>query len=302
MPEGINNNAVVYDLVLKMAWHDQPVDVHEWIKQYAAYRYGVADPHLEKGWELLLRSVYSTSDSFNILGPVESVFLAKPSLRVQSVSTWGVTDLYYDPEILKRAANEFLSVADKYWDQPGFRYDVVDICRQLLSANGKMKYDEIVGDYKRGDAAELTKDKNSFLEMLLQMDSVCSIHEGFTLGRWLNEAKARGHTEEEKKQFGHNAKVQISYWGPVDSTSSLTDYANKQWSGMLRTYYYQRWQPYLDSLTERVRNKQPASLREPAIDFYSMGLRWADDHQAYDTVSLVSDPVPWLKGLVSGLD
>ena len=41
MPEGINNNAVVYDLVLEMAWHDQPVDVHDWIKEYAAYRYGV---------------------------------------------------------------------------------------------------------------------------------------------------------------------------------------------------------------------------------------------------------------------
>lgn len=298
MPEGINNNAVVYDLVLEMAWHDEAVDIKEWIKNYSTYRYGVSDARLEKGWELLLNSVYSTSDSFNILGPVESVFLAKPSLNVQSVSTWGVTKLYYDPGILKQAVNEFLSVADTYWNKPTFRYDLVDMCRQLLSAKGKLKYDEIVADYKKGNASEFVKDQDRFLQMLLQQDSVCSLHEGFTLAKWLNEAKEKGNNEEEDRQFVHNAKVQISYWGPVDAASSLTDYANKQWSGMLRTYYYQRWQPYLDSLAQKIK-ANTADTREPAIDFYSMGLKWADDNASYDTLPLVREPVQWLKSTMN---
>ena len=168
------------------------------------------------------------------------------------------------------------------------------MCRQLLSAKGKLKYDEIVADYKKGDRVELVKDKDRFLKMMLQEDSVCSLHEGFTLARWLNEARGKGNNEEESKQFVHNAKVQISYWGPVNPQSSLTDYANKQWSGMLRTYYYQRWQPYLDSLAKD-QNQQYLDKTEPAIDFYSMGLKWADDNTTYDSCHWLPDPVPWLK-------
>lgn len=301
MPEGINNNAVVYDLVLEMAWHHDPVNINEWIKNYAAYRYGQTDEHIQKGWELLLRSVYSSSDSFNILGPVESVFLAKPSLNVQAVSTWGVTTIYYDPELLRQAVNEFLSVAGKYWSKPTFRYDIVDMCRELISAKGKTVYDNIINHYRSGKKNDLRKEKDRFLGMLLQMDSVCSLHEGFTLHKWLNDARAKAKNPGEDKQFVQNAKVQISYWGPADPASSLIDYANKQWSGMLRSYYYRRWQPYLDSLIAGVETGAYQNNREPAIDHYTMMLDWAKDTTGYDNVPLVKDPVPWLRKVVAGL-
>ena len=55
--EGLCYNPVVYDLLLEMAWRDQPVDLNQWIADYALHRYGRPNPHAQRAWSLLLQSV-----------------------------------------------------------------------------------------------------------------------------------------------------------------------------------------------------------------------------------------------------
>lgn len=89
------------------------------------------------------------------------------------------------------------------------------------------------------------------LELLSDMDQLLSGHEGFLLGPWLESAKNYGNEEFEKELYLYNAKLQITIWGTTTSSSNvsegkvagdteLSDYANKQWSGLISTFYKQR--------------------------------------------------------------
>lgn len=296
IPEGINNNAIVYDLFLETAWRDQPIDLNDWIRNYAFYRYGVNDPALNNAWSQLLLSVYSSPENYNILGPAESVMLARPSLQVKSVSTWGNTTLFYDTFFLYRAAKDFISVANKYWNLPAFRFDCVDVCRQLLSDRSYYLYDQIINDYKKKDKAGLNTDKFDFLHLILQQDSLCSLEPLFTLSHWLDQAINSATNEKEKKLFVKNAKVQVSYWGPLDKKSSLIDYANKQWSGMLRSYYYNRWKMFFDELTKNYLN---GSNKEPLIDFFPFEKKWSEDPDIYSDIIDIPDKQAFLKRIIT---
>ncbi|MBV4358819.1 alpha-N-acetylglucosaminidase [Pinibacter aurantiacus] len=297
IPEGIENNNVLYDLLLEMAWHQQPVVLTKWIKQYSAYRYGEANDDLEKAWILLLRSVYSSPPDYNILGPTESVMLAKPSLDVKSVSTWGTTKLFYDTTLVKQAALHMIAVAPQMWHVETFSHDCVDLCRQVLSDRSTTIYNALMDSYHKKRKTDFKKYRNAFLQLILQQDSLCSMNKDFTLARWLDQARTLGSDANEKKMFEKNAKVQISYWGPINPKSSLIDYASKQWSGMLRTYYYDRWKLFLDSLDKRV-DKNRFPLQEPAIDYFIMEKKWTEMDIPYSTQSLVADRDAFLKRII----
>jgi len=79
------------------------------------------------------------------------------------------------------------------------------------------------------------------LELLADIDKLLSTHEGFLLGPWLKEARNWGSNEEEKRLLERNLKRQITIWGQSSSgDTELSDYANRQWSGPVRTFYKER--------------------------------------------------------------
>ena len=101
----------------------------------------------------------------------------------------------------------------------------------------------------------------------------------------------------EKNQFEQNAKLQISFWGPDNPGSSLIDYAGKQWSGMLRTYYYNRWEIFFATLDRRIQNNE-FSTDDPEIKYFIVENEWAESKQAFDTLSLVTDKMGFLHRLL----
>ena len=51
--EGLDVNPVVYDLLLELAWRDQPVDLPAWLRQFAQRAYGRANTDAAQAWDLL---------------------------------------------------------------------------------------------------------------------------------------------------------------------------------------------------------------------------------------------------------
>lgn len=43
-PEGIENNPVMYELVMELPWRPDRFTKEEWLKEYVKARYGVDDP------------------------------------------------------------------------------------------------------------------------------------------------------------------------------------------------------------------------------------------------------------------
>ncbi len=52
-PEGIEQNDIIYDFMTETIWYSSPVDLNQWVTNYAHRRYGYINDDLIKGWRLL---------------------------------------------------------------------------------------------------------------------------------------------------------------------------------------------------------------------------------------------------------
>jgi alpha-N-acetylglucosaminidase len=278
--EGINNNPVVYDLLFEMAWHPEPVDVRQWIGGYVLYRYGRTTPALEHAWQLLVETVYSPS-SFG----QQSILCARPSLQVKGASTWGSTNIGYDPAKLEEAAREFLSARKELSGNDAYQADAVNLVRQVIANLSLDLYRRMVAAYTAKDKAEFNWVTYQFVNLLGGQDRLLGTRREFLLGNWLEQAKGRARTEDEKVLYEKNARTLITYWGPDDPATELHDYANKEWSGLLRDFYLPRWEMFIRNLSARLDGKPD---QEP--DYFVFEKQWTEQRQEYPAQP-AEDPV-----------
>jgi alpha-N-acetylglucosaminidase len=268
--EGINNNPVVYDLLFEMAWHDEPVDVRHWLRDYLVYRYGRSTPDLERAWQLLLETVYRSGYA------PQSIFCARPSLQVKGASTWGTTQFDYDPAKLEQAAREFLLAREKLSGVDTYQADAVNLVRQVLTNHGLLLYRQLVSAYQLRDPAKFQQSSNAFLELLRDLDTLLATRREFLLGGWLADAKSMARSNTERMLFEKNARTQITYWGPDDPATDLHDYASKEWSGLLRDFYLPRWEMFIRNLSSRMSG---ALAKE--INYFEFEKHWTEQHNQY---------------------
>lgn len=269
LPEGIHTNPVVYDLALQTAWSDTIPSVDHLLRQYIWYRYGTWNDDLYRAWQLLANSVYG---EFEVKGEgtYESVFCARPSLHVTSVSTWGPKKMQYQPEKLLQALVLFRKAAVHFKGSETYEYDLVDLARQVMANNARNVYNQVVHAYNEKDSLALNRYSSTFLHLIDLQDSLLSTNKFFLLGKWLQAARQYGENEQDQRQALVNARTLISYWGPDDATTRLHDYANKEWAGLLKQYYAPRWRAFFAMLAGQLRGEEPQTP-----DFFSMERTWA---------------------------
>ena len=56
--EAIEQNPVVYELTLEMAWRESVVDIDQWLAEYTTYRYGSSSKNSLLAWHTLKSAVY----------------------------------------------------------------------------------------------------------------------------------------------------------------------------------------------------------------------------------------------------
>lgn len=278
--EGTNNNPVLYELLFDAAWSNEAVDLSQWMRGYVQYRYGADDPDAQRAWRMLLDTAYKQGDR------AEPVFCARPSLDIKSVSTWGTTKIVYDPAELEQAAREFLNAGDRLRNNDAYQYDAVNLVRQVVSNCGLKAHDQMMAAYTAKDVAGFEHASQHFLNLLRSEDWLMSTRREFLLGTWLASAKAFGHTEGEKKLCEKNARAQITYWGPDSSEAAGRDYAYKEWSGLLQSFYLPRWQMFVDDLDVRLRGEPGRD-----IDYFAFERKWTEERNDFP-VDPSGDPIP----------
>ena len=157
---------------------------------------------------------------------------------------------YYDPNSTLVAASLINDVAEKYRGNNNFEYDLVDITRQAVADQARKQYQMVVAAYKAASPSDFDKASKRFLQLLEMQDRLLGTRPEFRLGRWLEMARACGDTEEEKRLYEWNARVQITTWGNryCADTGGLRDYAHKEWQGLLADFYAPRWNMFFDYL------------------------------------------------------
>ena len=238
-PEGIEQNAVVYDLMTDMFWRRQAPDLDRWLSDYAHRRYGKLPPQADRAWKLLRQTVYnrprgSTSVPFSL--PCDA-----PSLGVGG-------DVYYNPIKLARAWQLLGECGDELGDVPTYRYDLVDVGRQVLSNLAGPLQTKVASAYAAKDLAAYRAAVREFLELIDDMDQLVSTQQTMLLGKWLDDAKSLAADDRDRALFEWNARTQITLWGPPNGI--LRDYAVKEWGGMLHGFYGQRWRRFFKAVED----------------------------------------------------
>lgn len=276
--EGSENNPVMYELLCELPWRPSAFSKDEWLKGYIAARYGRCTPRLTEAWKLLGNSIYNCPPRSTQQGTHESVFCARPSLKVYQVSTWSEMSDYYRPADVLRAARLFLEEADGFKGNDNFEYDLIDITRQAVAEKGRLVYKVIRAAYEAQDKPLLRLASDRFLELLLLQDRLLATRPEFKAGRWIAQARSLGRTPQEKDWLEWNARVQITTWGnrTASEGGGLHDYAHKEWNGLLKDFYYPRWKTWLDRL-----NTLPDGDPAAAMDYYALDEPWTLQHNFY---------------------
>lgn len=249
LPEGIENNAMLYDLLYALPWTNTDYTRETWLRDYVKMRYGVSptshSPERRQAYETLLSAwtrlgagIYQCPNNAQ-QGTTESVFLMRPSLTPRTVSSWANSTWYWDFAELRTALREMLSVKDVLTKNDNYRYDLVDLTRQALADYGKELLDDI-----REKGEQETMDR--FLQLILDQDELLGTRTELRLGRWTNAARALGTTSAESDLYEKNARMLLTTWGDrlQCENGGLHDYANREWNGLLSSYYYPRWKAF----------------------------------------------------------
>ena len=243
--EGIGQNPVFYDLALEMLTRDDSVDLYEWIKGYIERRYGFFDENAYKAWKLLLDNVYTPDTDFVERG---TVLCTRPCLKLRGTGPQDSFGVHYDNSVLLDAI-KLLKKVD--CGTEGYRYDLMDLLRQLLSNYAQKLYRKVTDAYAAKDLSAFDKLSKDYLTLMDEIDRMLSLRPEWTLQKWISDARAHGTTDAEKDLYEYNARMQVTIWGNEEN-SLLFDYAWKEWAGLIRSYYAVRYKKFFCMIREKL--------------------------------------------------
>ncbi|WP_051266974.1 alpha-N-acetylglucosaminidase TIM-barrel domain-containing protein [Nakamurella lactea] len=261
MPEAIDNNPAAVAFFTDLPWEDAPVDLHNWFDDYATARYGAVDPHASAAWRTIADTAYSWpagKDTRHVTG----LFDDQPGLGNTG------TPLQYDIPTFDSALGELLQVAPRLRHSDAYRYDLVDVARQVLANHSRLLLPKIKQAADNRDLTAFRRLTGQWMDQLHLMDRLLGTDSNFLLGSWQQEAARQAATPAENATLQYNLKSLVTLWS---ADSDLQDYARREWNGLVGDYYGSRWQQYFDSISTSIRTgKAPA-----VIDWKAVAENWA---------------------------
>lgn len=243
-PEGIEHNPMMFAMMLENVWREEPINVDEFVADYLEERYGTSSEKAKQAWSLIVESVYN-NDVTN--GGPESIITGRPNFKKNPGGTTNVK-LHYDQMELAQAWDLLLECAEECAASEGYRYDLVDITRQVMANHATVLQQRCAQAYESGNIEAFDNAANQFISYLCDFDRLLSSRTEFLLGRWLESAKAMGTSEAESALYEHNARNLLTTWGNKDCR--IRDYACRHWSGLISGFYMPRWQRFFESVRE----------------------------------------------------
>ncbi len=293
--EGSENNPAMFELMSELPWRQERVTKEDWIRSYAAARYGKPNASAQRAWEIIAGSIYNCPKWSNQQGTHESIFCCRPGRDNFQASSWSNMKNYYDPASTLAAAEAMLAAADELKGNNNYEYDLVDIVRQAVADQARIAYQHTMADFKAFNKQGFADNSRKFLRLLDLQDSLLATRAEFRVGRWIDYALRAGTTDDEKRLYEWNARTQITTWGnrKCADDGKLRDYAHKEWNGMLRDFYRPRWKAFFASLQAEL-DGSPAST----IDYYAMEEPWTLARNPYPAAA-EGDPVETARAVMA---
>nr|GLL36238.1 alpha-N-acetylglucosaminidase-like [Ipomoea trifida] len=311
--EGIEQNPIVYDLMSEMAFQHDTVDVKAWVDLYSRRRYGKFVQSMQDSWNILYHTIYNCTDGANdknrdvivafpdvaphsisvlsrLLTKTQKHYDAHPSMRSileDASDSYDHPHLWYSTSEVIPALKLFISSGDELSNSDTYRYDLVDLTRQVLAKYANQLFLDVIEAYKFGDLGAVATLSQKFLTLVEDMDTLLACHNGFLLGPYLQSAKELTQDEDQKIQYEWNARTLITMWfdNTEDEASLLRDYGNKYWSGLLRDYYGPRAAIYFKYLTESLEKGEGFRLRDWRREWIKLTNDWQSSRKVFPVKS-----------------
>ncbi|KAG0481221.1 hypothetical protein HPP92_012079 [Vanilla planifolia] len=300
--EGIEQNPIVYELMSEMAFHSHKVKIQEWLESYCSRRYGQPNKEIVEAWKILYHTIYNCTDGiadhnrdFIVQFPDVNPFSDDPRLAFisnnknkrfsfrETKSKLQEPHLWYSTKEIIRALELFLYAGSTLSESRTFRYDLVDLTRQVLAKLSNEVYLNIISAYQKNNTNELTRQIHKFLGLIEDIDLLLASDDNFLLGTWLESAKKQAANKKDERLFEWNARTQITMWYDNTDTnqSKLHDYANKYWSGLLKNYYLPRASTYFNYMMQSLWDNQVFPLEKWRKDWISYSNKWQAGTESY---------------------
>ena len=286
-PEATLSNPIIFDLFFETIWTKtgriEPIDLNAWLRGYAERRYGSCPDSMFEALQLLNETVYNPELNELGEGAPESVINCRPALHLRAASSWGNSIVAYDKRKFERAVALFAEGMDGFLDYEGYRFDLLDLLKQVLSNTAQEYHRNLAAAYEKKDVIAFRKWADKFLTLIDYTDSLLQGEKTFTVGNWLEKAKARAADYDAFSEmlFEFNARALITTWAGSRQASDdggLRDYSNKQWAGLTKDYYAVRWARWLKDRTAELEGKRPA-----APDWFRLENRWTRQRNVYSS-------------------
>ena len=284
--EAIEQNPVYYDLAFEMPNHADSIRLREWLAAYAERRYGAKSAAAVQAWMYLLEGPYRKGTNGT---ERSSIVAARPALNVKKSGPNAGLGIPYDPMLVIRAQSALLKDADRLALSRPYRFDIVDVQRQMMTNLGQLVHKKAAEAFTAKDKVAFALHSGRFLGLLKDMDELLYTRSEYSFDRWLTEARSWGETEEEKDLMERDATSLVTIWG-ADGDPRIFDYSWREWSGLINGYYLPRWQKFyamlqkhLDAGTDYQEEGLPLAYgREDfrANDFYNQLAGWELDYVA----------------------
>jgi len=279
--EGGEVNPVVFDQFYEMTWRDKPVDLHQWVEDYAKRRYGKSNKNINAAWHILIDTLYSCNNK-NQHGPLGSYLTMRPTLN-KNGGSFVRSAIFYDTKKVQEAFKLMLSAADEFKNEETYQHDIVDLARQVMSDLSQKELHPALRDaFSAKDAAKFDKLAKQYLQAIKDVDTLLLTNRKFLAGHWIGMArnKAAGNPAE-RKLYEENARNIITTWG--GKNSSLHDYAQRQYGGMMGDFNYQRWKIWLTACSESLHKKEAFKDRDTKNAVRSYEDKWVHSQNNYPT-------------------
>lgn len=278
--EAIEQNPVYYDLAFEMPNHTDSIHLQGWLAAYAERRYGAKSAAAEKAWMYLLEGPYRRGTNGT---ERSSIVAARPALDVKKSGPNAGLGIPYEPMLVIQAQAQLLKDADRLAASKPYRFDIVDVQRQMMTNLGQLVHKKAAEAFVAKDKAAFTLHSRRFLELLSDMDELLYTRSEYSFDKWLTEARSWGETKEEKDLMERDATSLVTIWG-ADGDPRIFDYSWREWAGLINGYYLPRWQKFytmlqghLDAGTDYQEEGLPLAYgREDfrANDFYNQLADW----------------------------
>ncbi|CAF1659115.1 unnamed protein product, partial [Adineta ricciae] len=187
--EGINQNEIMYEFALEQSWRSAMSDEElvDWLADFATHRYGSDRPVPDTAiyaWQILGTSVYLNNPDGD-----RSVMLSRPELYDEQDINYDLTALFSAWELLIIASNDIQSDL--------FRYDLVDITKEVLQYHFYSAYTQLMSAYNQSDLYGVSTQAAILVDILGDTESILASDRRFLLGNWIRDALQFAQGEED---------------------------------------------------------------------------------------------------------